>query len=355
MTTLAWTRIVASGCIAIAACLGSASPLLAQTSTVLFVANDSAFNGSGCGARERPCRSISRAIANAADGDLIEVGPGIYGDIDGDGSSDGVGEEVVVDIPKAVEVYSSAGATLTIIRGTPGLFGLQIVRIRADGVTFGRRNGGFTIIGAKSEGGRGTEGVVFNTSDVTIAGNVAIGNDIGFLADGENVRVDGNVALDSSRAGFAVSRTGSVAGNIANHNTIGFLLRATDITFTGNVATANTEVGVESQVMPGGELIGNTVIGNAVAGFRLVESGLGSSPMAVHRSNIYGNGEGAEGCGLLNESGGFIDATDNYWGKATGPGPNPGDRAYGSCQVSGSTATSPFTTVAFPIEELSGD
>ena len=43
--------------------------------------------------RTAPCRSISRGIANAADGDTIVVGPGRYGDLDRDGTLSEPNEE----------------------------------------------------------------------------------------------------------------------------------------------------------------------------------------------------------------------------------------------------------------------
>jgi hypothetical protein len=349
-TSFAWTRVVVSGCVAIAAFLGGASPLIAQTSTVLFVATNSDFNGSGCGARERPCRSISRAIRNAMAGNLIEVGPGIYDADHGDAQ---------ITIDKAVEIYSTAGAALTIIRASQSPFQNRVVRILANGATFGRRDGGFTITGSKLESGVGTEAVAIDGSDVTVAGNVALGHEFGFLfgGAGDRARLDGNIAVDNAQMGFQVFGFGHVlTGNIANGNSIGFLLGGDGTTFTGNVAIANKQVGVQSQVEFGGELIGNTVIGNGVTGMRfpLSDSGV-ASPMFVHQNNIFGNGDAAVGCGIVNEGGGFIDATDNYWGKATGPGPNPGDRAHGDCTVRGSTQTTPFATAAFPIEDPSAD
>ena len=58
----------------------------------LHVANNG-IDSDTCGAGSAPCRSISRAIVNAAAGDTIVVGPGRYGDLNGDGSFGGPGEE----------------------------------------------------------------------------------------------------------------------------------------------------------------------------------------------------------------------------------------------------------------------
>jgi hypothetical protein len=40
-------------------------------------------DSSTCG-RQSPCRSISQAMENAASGDTIYVGPGLYGDVNAD-------------------------------------------------------------------------------------------------------------------------------------------------------------------------------------------------------------------------------------------------------------------------------
>src|SRR5687767_11863988 len=131
--------------------------------TILYVATNAVHNGTGCGARERPCRSISQAIANAAVGNRIEVGPGIYGDIDGDGDASGAGEEVGVTIDKALILFSAGGAHQTIIKAPRSAqAGMAVVSITSNDVTFGGPGGGgggFTIVGDKSGLGEGSMGV----------------------------------------------------------------------------------------------------------------------------------------------------------------------------------------------------
>src|SRR5262245_17790196 len=46
-----------------------------------FRATGSGIDSPSCGSAAAPCRSISQAITNAAAGDTIEVGPGVYGDL----------------------------------------------------------------------------------------------------------------------------------------------------------------------------------------------------------------------------------------------------------------------------------
>lgn len=314
----------------------------AQTPTTRFVATNSAFNGTGCGSRERPCRTIVQAVKNASDGDLIEVGPGIYSGT------------IVID--KAVEIYSTAGAALTLLRD-PGFQGV-LATIRVSGVTFGRLNGGFTLAGSKKDlgGGSGTGGINGGGGGITgttIVGNIFEGHTIGVSITGATqVRVEGNTAIDNV-SGFEISSPSDVIANnvvidnVALNNVKGFVLYTTGTTFTSNAAIGN-EVGIEAGSEIATELSGNTIIGNSQTGFRFLIPPQIAARIVLHNNNIYGNGDAAGGCGVINEGGGVINATNNYWGKADGPGPNPGDRAYGACMVRGSIVTTPFATTPFP-------
>src|SRR5690349_10624302 len=64
----------------------------AAATTTWWVSNQGVDNAS-CGARAKPCRSISAAIEKAAPKDVIEVGAGLYGDLNGDGAFTAPGEE----------------------------------------------------------------------------------------------------------------------------------------------------------------------------------------------------------------------------------------------------------------------
>jgi hypothetical protein len=308
----------------------------AQTSTVHFVATNSVFNGSGCGARERPCRSIAQAVRNASDGDLIEVGPGTY--------------EGTLFIDKAVEIYSTAGASLTVLK-KPDPFEFRVVFILAPGVTVGRLGGGFTIIGSKpgEDGSTGTQAIDGgNQSDLTIAGNIIEGHFTALESGGtRGARIEGNTVIDNV-LGFEIKGPGIVINNVAIHNERGFFVNSREVTFTDNAAIGNV-FGIDVGAKLVNQLSDNTIIGNSQSGLTILTLPPAPGRIVVRRNNIYGNGDAADGCGITNRSGELIDATNNYWGKANGPGPNPGDRAYGTCLASGSILTTPFAAAPFPV------
>src|SRR5262247_2574920 len=58
----------------------------------LSVANNG-IDSTTCGSSGAPCRSISQAIAHASEGDTVVVGPGRYGDLNGNRILGEVGEE----------------------------------------------------------------------------------------------------------------------------------------------------------------------------------------------------------------------------------------------------------------------
>lgn len=166
-----------------------------------------------CGGKATPCRSIARAIANAAAGDSIVVGPGRYGDLDGDGVLGEAGEEPAPDgvshmllIDKALSVTSRDGALATVIdaSGAPR----DLVRIEAPGVVFGKAKKGFTVQNAPA----GFVGVLVagsNGSGVVIAGNRALANDSGFVVNAPGgVLVTGNQAAHNRIFGFLITGAG---------------------------------------------------------------------------------------------------------------------------------------------------
>ena len=69
-----------------------------RRAATLYVANNG-LDTNGCTAADSPCRTISHAIALAVAGDTVLVGPGRYGDLNLNGSYDGINEEAGMLIP----------------------------------------------------------------------------------------------------------------------------------------------------------------------------------------------------------------------------------------------------------------
>ena len=87
-------------------------------------------------------------------------------------------------------------------------------------------------------------------------------------------------------------------------------------------------------------LVGNAVFGNRFDGIQVYPSFTGT----IERNNIVSNGA----CGIGNNPGvSFLMATNNYWGAASGPGPNPADTV---CNAPGkSTQLTPYSTRPFVV------
>src|SRR5207245_7193672 len=230
----------------------SPAPVDAAT---LYVANNG-IDSDTCGAKNAPCRSVSRAIVNAAVGDTIVVGPGRYGDLNGDGNFGGPGEEAgpagcgcMIEVNKQLTLRYSDGAGVT--RRDGSLAEVTGIVVRADGVTFGGGSGhGFTIVNARHEG------LHVEGNGVTVASNVAFGNGLsGFVAIAVigtgNIITDNtdNAAINNVNVGIQVNGDGTVTGNVASANLEGFRINtAGQVQFTQNVASGNRSHGLSSGV-----------------------------------------------------------------------------------------------------------
>ncbi len=293
---------------------------LAASAGTWQVATDG-LDGAACGSSQNPCRSISQAIENAADGDTIEVGPGHYGNISGNSTYGGLGDEhpqilsnggCVVCITKAVRIYSVGGAVVTVIEGIPGTAFSANVQILHDGVVFGAPGGGFTLAGGNTFGllidqndpqdGGGSPGLLLQRN-ITVAGNVDLGDQYGFAFNGlawtdepcpvpqcraiAQILFADNEASSNAGAGFNV-RVGeffggpiTLQGNLARGAGTGFAAlagcreqdclggSAGSVTMTGDVAI-HSGVGF---VANGAGMTANTAIGNSQAGFMVIPAG----------------------------------------------------------------------------------
>jgi len=268
------------------------------------------------------------------------------------------------------------------------------VAILANGVTFGVKDHGFMIIGAQADGllvhkangvqvggnlalnngGAGIRGEDVGDS-LLIADNTAIDNEVGFeveasdpLASNTDVTLKRNLAIGNSSVGFVgAGRNALLFGDVATGNYLGFSLAEARFSLLESTAVGNTSSGISTSNGPccanfGFTFRRDTIVGNQGPG---VDIGPFSSPIDIHESNLYGNntiavtdehGRQFVNCGVYNEDNhADVDAsaTGNFWGRATGPGPDPADDAGGvprsNCDAQNTTIVKPFSSTPFGI------
>jgi hypothetical protein len=211
--------------------------------------------------------------------------------------------------------------------------------IQANDVTFGSRDGGFTILNARREGVF-TEG---SLTGLTLEGNLASrtgtnGNDAFYLS-GTGMKVRGNVAINNARGGFTVIGTADVTENVASGNLQGFWL-INGGSFMNNFASANRTIGIDISGASGLRVERNGILGNGGLGIRINATGI-----SVTENNIFGN---LSQCGISSNAPSFI-APFNYWGASSGPGPDPADSTCVGDPANVLTVT-PFATKPFKVK-----
>jgi hypothetical protein len=333
-------------------------PLLAHGATH-YVAS-TGTDGPGCGVdATTACQSISQAIALAAPGDTILVGPGRYGDLNRNGvSGDVPGEETgspgcgcVLSINKYVIVLSSAGAAVTMIDGR-SVDTLQNVLLITDAGEFGRPGKGFTVT---STARASSYGIALDSGNVMVRGNQVIympfpggltstGTGI-ITVNSSAVRIEGNQVINW-RLGISARGAAIVSKNQVILNETG--ISTSGGTVIGNVATANRYIGIA--ILEATERVTvttNAVYRNGSTGVYVPERFDGT----ITKNNMFANGyPPAYNCGLSNSDDPDLVATNNYWGVPAGPGAPPRDTVCES--TPGMTITSPFATKPFTVTVL---
>lgn len=350
------------------------------------------LDSGSCGPSDDPCATIAQAVTNAAPGDTIAVGPGVFA-----GAS-------IVD--KAVTLVSSAGSGAAIINST--------MNLNFQGIVLGRKGKGFsfnvagTAVSVNGDeiavrGNRfsdGTVGVEVNVStDVVVRENsfdnvatgisnvsgettVIRGNSFGYvssaavvlgsLATGATVRE--NRTYGPSGTAFLIDGTGHVFFRNQVHGTPGggfvssgapsgvvlqenvvvsssspayYLQHGSGWILTRNAALHTNAPGFYLTAGTPVVLTGNVSVGNGGTGI-LVAGGsdhvlTGNTVIQNASDGIVFSGVGAgvtvEGgnvygnatnCGIVNSSASTINTSDVYWGHPTGPGADPADDVCGN-------------------------
>jgi len=315
-----------------------------------------------CGHRANPCRSISQAISNASAGDLVLVGPGRYGDLNGNGVLGEPGEETgtrascfcIINVNKSLRFASRAGAAATVLDN--GGSEVAVVRITASNVVFGVPFNGFTVTGATLQGGVRIEA----DKDVSVMGNIAQSNvgAYGFeVIRGTNHRLIGNVS-SSNGHGFGVFADHTLLrSNIAfNNQSSGFWIDGRANRLEANRAISNLNgflVQGPDHLLRRNSALGNRLSGIAIGGDS--QFGGPTSGIRIEHTNIYGNNRlfnsGFPNCGVQNNSGTLVMAQNNFWGAATGPGADPADMACDLAAAS-KTVVEPFATKEIKLPEF---
>jgi hypothetical protein len=268
---------------------------------VLRVTNEGA-DGSSCGSQTAPCRSISQGIENASDGDTIYVGPGRYGNVNGDSTFSGPGDErpeagvapwdssgCIVCINKGVHIYSTAGAELTVIDSGGSQSQYQsTVLILSDGVDFGAERQGFTITGGNAHGvtiepNFSARGVARN---ISVKGNIDIGDGDGVFFFGDDF--DGASFIGCPPIACTFSARVLIADNRLVNNGNGVNVVVNDWVGQGSVVIRDNQAinagsgylifpgfpGGQPRVSPADNVqLINNIAANGKIGFYVIESG----------------------------------------------------------------------------------
>ncbi|HRA22576.1 MAG TPA: FG-GAP-like repeat-containing protein [Usitatibacteraceae bacterium] len=290
---------------------------------VSVAGNDNA-GANTCASPGTPCRTITRAAAASAPGDLVSVAPGTYG----------AGEVFPISLKSGVQLVATGSPAETVVNGAGDTVKQGLLRFqgntwstaRVEGFTF--RN---SLHHAADSCGSPLGGALYvssSTGTVTVTRNVFSGNEArGYSADGSGGQT-GCLAWGGAVAVFASPV------NIVNN------------VFTGNVAR-----GGNGHSHPGTPLSGNEYGGQALGG-AIYYSGNGTIANNTFHANyaVGGNGgTGSNGTGAGGfASAGAISASGNpsativnnvFSANAAifGTGPSPGEEASSAPALSADT------------------
>ena len=344
----------------------------------LFYVSKIGADSAICGRKDTPCRTLNAAIGNAVDGDTVVVEPGLYGDAE-ERAAAREPCAATICIRKRVHIESTHGADVTTIGGAAVRVGTAVA-IYANGVVLGRPGKGFLIYSYGPD-----EAAVFvsDAGYVDISGNVGDADGIGFLLSAKRgpihvyenevlgkyrfvsgivataphqgspgyVTVDHNVVMRTMSSGIVLDgfMPHVVYKNSISENVVGIEIR--NDSWVSDNAISRNQIGIQvsySREQSGvrflgrGAKVNHNVIMNSIQVGILFDPSSVAPSHQIHLNDIFANE--IVNCGLRNESGGAVNATNNFWGSANGPGADPADEP---CDVSGTTSVIPFGTKRF--------
>ena len=265
--------------------LSIAAPARAAAA-VWVVDDDGMGNFASCDAADAAFTTIPPAISAAGAGDTISVCPGTY--------AGGIA------VNKAVILQGVALPQIGCASNT----GMN--------VTAGATIEGFSFVG----GGSCPNGIShFSGGAMTVRNNTITGYNAGIVAwvSGDHIGPDNSVS-----AGFIGINSHGV-GNVVDDNYVGSttsadiaLQASSNALVTDNDLTgASLAVGIDVSAVTGSTITGNTISGHTIG----VQVGGLSSGNVIHDNSIVGNTQG-----IVNSAAAPVDATENWWGAASGPG-----------------------------------
>ena len=312
-----------------------------------------------CGSKEFPCRTISQGIINAGVNDLIQVGPGVYGDINNDGDTSDTGEEsalnedgALIKISKPVRILSTHGAHATFIQANSSTD--FVLYLASDGIRIGKKKKGFTIKNSSLAGilVEGDKARLFGNTITSVhsgAAGIRIGcfgsteygapmrGSIGHSSITSNTSTGIHLCSNTSRfsirnniisnnQGAGIMLFGAdhriVANNISGNASSGISGTGANIRLTRNLTIANGGSGVS---LNGDGLIAksNSAIGNKGVGAFF------SGDTVFRQNNVFGNhffdGSVYVNCGVF-DNGEMTILQRTFYGASTGPGVDPADQ-----------------------------
>jgi hypothetical protein len=253
----------------------------------------------------------------------------------------------VVRVNKAVTVLSSHGAASTVIDGRSADVAQNVL---VNGGEFGRPGKGFLITNTKRHLG---DGLVINGSNVKVRGNQVLATLVypftgqqpfphsGISAPlvGGPILIEGNQVMGQWSFGIhARGADKTVRKNQVSVNTGYGLYAQVGAVVSGNIVIATgTGINLEGEA----RAVGNAVYGNT---FGIGAEDVDGRQPVIERNNIVSNTY----CGVSNQDVPALNAKNNYWGAASGPGADPADQVCNE-DAAATTVTTPFATTPFTV------